>query len=442
MKRWIFWVVPLMAATAQAETVTLESCLEMARATHPQIAMVRAQAGQAGAQREQVAAMNWPKLQLGAEYRWYSHVTEIDIASKLPPGAFPNPPGAIKQGDHDTLNFSLTATQPIFTGFALSAGESAASLRANALERQADAAIAEVETQVATGYYEWRRATLLVQAMESAMAQVEAHEKDVENFLKQGQITMDERLKAKVARLEIQQRLSNARHTESLARLRLALAVGKSEGESKDWQVDVVGEVPAQPQLYEDIQPERAETGALHLGLDALSESRRAAASGYYPTVGAFASANYGQPGMDPFENEWMSFAVLGVQMNWTLWDWGTTGGKVDEQEAVGRETRAKLEGLERQITGEVAAARTGVQEAFDEVAIRREALEAATEQERIAVHLFKQGQKSNTDALDAEEGATRASIELIDAETRYFIAETRLRRALGLPIGQEEAAP
>ena len=50
------------------------------------------------------------------------------------------------------------------------------------------------------------------------------------------------------------------------------------------------------------------------------------ASTAYFPKLFAFFQGTYGRPGLDVFETEFSSYAVVGLQAQWTLWNWNQTG--------------------------------------------------------------------------------------------------------------------
>lgn len=49
------------------------------------------------------------------------------------------------------------------------------------------------------------------------------------------------------------------------------------------------------------------------------------------PTIGAFATAGYGKPGFDFFNDKMHGYYIVGAQMQWNIWDWKQTQRKKEE---------------------------------------------------------------------------------------------------------------
>lgn len=435
MKGWILALgLTIVSGTAGAEPLTLADCLRQAREHSPELAGARGRWLSDSGQAQESRGLRLPQLSATASYQYTSRLAAIDLASRLPAPmrAALSGMAPLTFGDHDSALLGVQISQPIFTGLTLSANQQAAALREESSRLRLEEMGLAVEERASLLYYNLGRAGLLLQAANTSLRQRQAHERDVENFLAAGQITRDELLKAQLARLEAEERVQNTDAALRLAQLDLALAMGIDTAQAPRLQVAPAATLPPQPQLFAGQLPRRPESQARRAEVAAAAAGERAARGAYYPSLSGFAGYNYGRPGVDPFRNQWMGYGVAGARLQWDFFNFGQTAGRVAKQRGLQLLSAAEEARFQRDLIQQVEAARVEVENAFTRARLRRQALETAREQLRMVSDLFRQGQKSNTDYLDAEESANRAEIEGIDSETAYRMALARLRRALG----------
>jgi outer membrane protein TolC len=97
---------------------------------------------------------------------------------------------------------------------------------------------------------------------------------------------------------------------------------------------------------------------------DVLDARRAATAAQDLPRISAFGRSGYGRPGLNPLGRSFDTYWTAGVQVDWSLWNWGRTR----------RDTEAQL--LQRQIVA-------GDEQAFRD-ALRRAAITARSQIEGI----------------------------------------------------------
>lgn len=90
-----------------------------------------------------------------------------------------------------------------------------------------------------------------------------------------------------------------------------------------------------------------------------LAAQRSSAAARDLPRVSAFGRAGYGRPGLNPLAQDFNSYWLAGVLVEWTPWNWGTTGRDREvlalQQQAVASEEAAFREGIDRAVVHDLA---------------------------------------------------------------------------------------
>ena len=265
---------------------------------------------------QNLTAERRPTLSLEGQAQYQSDVARIPIT--LPGGVrVPNPP-------HDTYDAHLAAGQRLYDP---SIGARRAVEDAQLAESQARlrATLFPVRQNVSEVYFAALRAQSQLAELDVAITDLEAQLRVTVARVREGTALPSEE---KTIRAELLKRrqsvleLSTSRHA-SLIVLRditgmplnsetilrtpdLATEVAEARGSLAD--------IRSRPE-YEQFARARA----------VLEQQERAQGSKDRPRVSAFGRAGYGRPGLNPLSENFDSYWLAGVQVQWTPWTWGTT---------------------------------------------------------------------------------------------------------------------
>src|SRR5260370_22355290 len=77
------------------------------------------------------------------------------------------------------------------------------------------------------------------------------------------------------------------------------------------------------------------------------------------PQVGAFARVGYGKPGLNFISNQFESYGLAGVQVQWRAWTWGAANRERDalavQQQIVNADQAAFTKGIREAIVSDLA---------------------------------------------------------------------------------------
>lgn len=160
-----------------------------------------------------------------------------------------------------------------------------------------------------------------------------------------------------------------------------------------------------------------------------------------HPRVSAFLRGAVGRPGLDFFDDAFSPYAVMGVRVNWSLFDGGETGSRERALRLEARATDAEQEALGEVLRRRAAAALPEIRRlvrAMDTddslVALQEERRRAALRQLEEGVLLPSEYVERRNDVFEAR---LRRRLHLVRlAETR-----ARLLRVLGRPVPAGPAA-
>jgi outer membrane protein TolC len=177
---------------------------------------------------------------------------------------------------------------------------------------------------------------------------------------------------------------------------------------------------------------ERPEIAALKQRTAAVERLTAAAQGAFLPALSAQAAWHYGKPGINTPANDWMDYAVAGLNLSWTLWDWKARSLRVQKAESAARLQQTVLRQTED-------AVRTQLQTAVVQLDATRAGLTVAAERvglvrdrRRMVEARLQQGMATESELLDAEDDLRQAETDLVRAQVRVRMAETEMLYALG----------
>jgi outer membrane protein TolC len=337
---------------------------------------------------------------------------------------------------------------------------------ARARRHQRSAQQASVETvrhelvrDVRVAYFQYRKAQARVEILEAAQDLVRENRRTNERLVQAAKTTRDAVYRAEVEVLRVQQQIDDARAAVDQARRYLnVLRNRRAEAPIPEATVDVETLIDRQmtglrravggPILASQAEAEmdtgtsgswtgnRPELDRLDAAVDAAEAQRRAAQTGYLPTVSLAVDAGiqgeqYGFSGEQPF--------VLGsVVLQWNLFDGFGTRREVEQRQLEADRLRTRREDVAQQIGLEVQTALDEVRVAHRSVETAEARVTAARESFRLTSRRYEEGRANQVEYTDARTTLTEA--ELNRTVTRYdlLIRLARLSYATGLDVGPD----
>jgi outer membrane protein TolC len=416
-------------------TLTLDRCLEIALQNNSDLKLAAESIRDERAKLEQVEAQRLPQIQFEGSYLRFSEVMEATIAPEFTGLPVQMTPLNLRFGDEDNYTASLHITQPVFTGFRLRNSVEAARDRFKAAQYEEQQAINDLCFQVKKNYYTLANAQQFKQAALLSQRSIEAHLHDVKNLFDQGMLNETEVLQVEIKKSEVELMIHQADNKIKVLKKTLMHLLGMDL--DTDFSLET-GRIAAQPPIHgsgahETANGRRAELLQLDHRKKALQHGLGIAKAGYYPSIVLIGRYEYGKPGLNKLENEWMDYWTIGISAKWSLWDWGVRKSKYQQsQVALNRiETVRKM--VETTIQLDVEKTRLYRDEAARRLTLARRTTALAQQKFKLVRDQFQQGLVTNTDFLDAETQQTRAKIAELQAIADYKIAAADFDRALGL---------
>jgi len=310
-------------------------------------------------------------------------------------------------------------------------------LEAEGLNIAADAKIA---------FYNWVRTKATAAVTAEAVAQADAHLKDVQRAFEVGLSSKGDVLRLEAQLASAQQTQADAAALASLVEEQLRIALGLPAGKPLGIGIDVLHE-PAEPSsvtlstLQDEALAKRLEIRALDETEYSLKKTVSLTRAGYFPRVDAFADVQYSNPNQRVFASgaEFRMTWDAGVRLSWTINDSITAAPAVTEAKARVEQIAAQKEALQQGLKLEVASAYAELKRAEANIEAAERGLAAAEESLRVQTELIRAGRATGVSLVDAEAEVTRARLRRVDVRVGILVAKTRLEHATGRDVQQKQ---
>jgi len=345
-------------------------------------------------------------------------------------GPFPTHNTTLNQGSSTLLLESTTLSQPLTQLFKIR--ESVKVAAAN--QRITEAELKKAEDDVALGVHQLYYGLLAASKQVGAMqAQIEADQetlREVENDVRAGNSLEVKAIAGRAALLKSRQALLAAENQVS----DLTAEMDDLLGLPSDTELELaeVVESSCERLTHEQYLKVAFDHNAeLWAATETVSKARSAVMAAkyeYIPNVGAFARETY-QNGV-PFMTH--NFGTFGLQMNWSVFDWGKKKGVVGEREAQLTQAEENLRRIRDRITVDVEKAYRKLERTKMMVDVAQEALVLRKEGDRISGDQLKAGLTSDAKKAEAVAATRGAEVDELQARLSYELALAEIARITG----------
>ena len=130
------------------------------------------------------------------------------------------------------------------------------------------------------------------------------------------------------------------------------------------------------------------------------------------------------------------NFGTFGINLNYTLWDFGKRRAAVREHETQIAEAEQNLEHLKEQVAVAVERSYNKLERTRSMVDVAIEAAKLRAESERLASSQEKQGVVLISDVRKATTESYKAKADLLQANLAYLLSWAELQRTVGRTPG------
>ncbi|HET7552577.1 MAG TPA: TolC family protein [Gemmatimonadaceae bacterium] len=406
-------------AAPPRDTLTL-AALQAAAVQHdPRARQLDLLASRSALREKTLNAERLPALGLAAQGQYQSDVPEIPLA--FPGGVTPPLP------PHDSYDAHLEAREPLYDP---SRGARRGVERATLAESQARVrtALYQLRQEVSDAYF----TALLLRAqraeLETAVADLEARLRQARDRVREGSALPSEQATLEAELLRTRQSLAELDANRGAALDVLGDLTGRTIGGSDSLALPDLADEVARARGSLDSLRARPEYEQFARTRDLLERQQSSVAAQNQPRVSAFGRAGYGRPALNPLGTEFDEYWLAGVRVEWSPFDWGSTGRQQEElalqRQIVATEESAFTERIRRGVASDLATVdRLERTLAADDtiIALRERVLDETRIRFNEGVVTSAEYVDRETDALNARLARASHRVELERARARFL---------------------
>ncbi|MBN2646050.1 MAG: TolC family protein [Desulfuromonadaceae bacterium] len=419
MIRWIRVVILVVVTCCPAladDALTLEHCLELARARSPLLSTAASAPRLAQTAENEARSVFRPQLELDAGYTRQQAAQQVNMGSVTAPTQ-----------ERDYPHASIGLNQLLYD-FGRSAGRVEA---AGANRRAAQFGYAAQEQDIllrtAAAFYRVLTTQTILQAAQDEVAQTGEHRRVAQTLYDQGVVTRNDLLQAEVKLAASRQQVLARQGEEDNAWLELNYLTARPP--------DARGTLCSAP--LSAIETIETIPATIDQRPDLLGQSQRmqGAEAGIRQARGAFWPQLFARLGADYVDNRYVEeqtiySATLGLRC--TLYDGSARDARLQQAREALEQERQRLAELRQRAQLEERTARNDARVAAKQISVAQTAIAMAEENLRINQDRYREQVGTATEVLDAETLLTAARTDLARARFAYQLALVRMRHAIG----------
>ena len=417
----LFWADP-----AQGEILTLSDCLTLAQERSLSVLGAEVEVEAAQYRVKAARAAFYPVISTSYGYAMVQPIATMDLGYT-----------EVSLGERDNFAWEIALSQPIFTGFALSAAKKLEELGLEIGQIEVDLARLDLALQVKRAYFNVLLAEKGRTVAQQAVRLLEAQVETVQSFYDVGLIPKNDLLQAQVQLADQRLTLTMATGGQRLAMAALNTLLRRPVEDELGVE-DILEVEPIRPDFQTSLGlalRRRPEVKQVLKAIEAAEETVRLAKAGLYPTAALAASYERKSPGLttnlfdDSSEYE---TTTISLGLSWDVWTWGKVKHQVSAKKAGILKARYTLDQVKELIALEVKEALLNLASAEEKIGVARLAVLQAEEAFRMSEERFKEQVATSTEVLDAQTSLTNAQRNYYATLYDYHLAMSAFKRALG----------
>lgn len=308
----ILFLLLITSITSAQEIITLEECYDLAEDNYPLASQLSLLEEKTARELEVIQKGYLPRIDLNAKATYQSDVIEIPMDFEGQ---------TIQSVDKDQYQATLDVEQLIFNGGRIDTRKQLKEVELLSQKQGVIVNLYQIKKRINKYYFgilQLREQITLLASKEKAL---DEKIKELQSQVKYGTAlpASENVLRAEI--LKINQQQDEVESQIQIAQKGLSAYIARPVNDS------TVMEIPAQGiSLLE--QGSRPETELFNLKEEELDQHQSLLSKSLYPNIYGFAQGGYGKPGYNMLDNSFEDFYMVGVKLNWNVFDWG----KVKEQ--------------------------------------------------------------------------------------------------------------
>lgn len=289
------------------ETLTLEECYHLAEDNYPLARKLPLLEEKTHRELEVINKEYLPKINLNGKATYQSDVIEIpvDFGGQ-----------GIEPVDKDQYKASLDVEQLIFNGGRINSRKRLKKAELLTQKQEVKVDIYQIKKRINKYYFGILQLRAQIAILESKEETLNERIQELRSRVKYGTVlpASEDVLKAEI--LKIRQQKDEVESQLLTSQKSLSAYIAKP--------VETTTILEVRPQ-NNSVLPERSrpETKLFSLKKKELEQQQSLLSKSLYPRIYGFAQGGYGKPGYNMLDNSFDDFYMVGVKLNWNVFDWG-----------------------------------------------------------------------------------------------------------------------
>jgi outer membrane protein TolC len=311
MKRFILIIISITTLTSFAQqNISLEECYSLVALNYPLAKQTELLQTQSQLDADAISTAKLPQFNLDAQATYQSDVIEVPI-----------PNSSIKPLNKDQYRATFSANQLIYNGGLTDAFLHVNSAQLKTKQKQVEVTLYQLKQQINQLYFSIllaQESELLLQAKKE---QLQTKLKEVQSGIKYGIIlpSSDKVLEAEL--LTLQQQFIEVDNNKKTLIETLSSLIGQSLDAATTFQNPLI-ETPLNTKIS------RPELELFQLKKEEIESTQALISKQNVPKLLGFATGGYGNPGLNMLDNAFQPFYIVGMKLNWNVFDWNTNKKK------------------------------------------------------------------------------------------------------------------
>ena len=369
------------------------------------------------------------------------HITELENIV-IPAGAFGNPSGVLvpsgninlQQGKQTLFSSGTMITQPLTQLLRVRQANRASSAEIAASKDEVKSAENEIALRTHALYFGILIAQLQKKAAEQETAFAAESLRENENDIRGGTALPVAEIQSRAELLEGKQSVLTADLQIQDCTTELNDLLGLPLDTPLELDPDIASDFPTltKAEYIKVAWEENPEIRAAEQAVEKARAGVAASKTAYIPDITAFARHSY-QDGV-PFLVR--NFGTVGINLNYTLWDFGKRRAAVRERSAQLAEAEENLERLREEVAVAIERGYNKLERTSSMVDVATQVAKLRQESERLATDQMAQGVLLVSDVRHAAAANYKAKADLLRASLGYLLAHAELERTVGRAPG------
>ena len=307
MKRIIIILILLFPIAIVAQQIlTLQECYELATANYPLAKQSQLLAAQNQLEQDVISKLKLPQLHLDAQATYQSDVIEVPI-----------PNAGIQPPNKDQYRATLSVNQLIYNGGATEASLNLKSAQLKSKQKQVEINLYQLKQKINQLYFSILLSQETDLLLKSKQEQLQARLQEVNSGITYGVLlpASDKVLEAEL--LKLKQQFTEVESNKAALIETLSQIIGQSLSASTTFQNQIV-----ETDLITELK--RPELELFQLKKEEIEGNEALIMKQHSPKILGFATGGYGNPGLNMLDNSFQPFYVVGVKLNWQVFDWNS----------------------------------------------------------------------------------------------------------------------